>query len=1027
MNNSKTRFKVLVLVFGIVLALAGGGIYVADIDTDITRFLPTSDPVLSDAAAIFNRHPMRDRIVIDLALEKEDRNLLLQSGRECEAMLEKSGLFKEVGLKSFQSLMPPLIDHILSNLPVLFAGKELETEIDGLIRPESLEPRFREMRRSLLDLDGIGQSAHMAKDPLGLKNLVLARLASLSPTPDARIEQGKLLSPDGKHLLILATPSASGTDTAFARSASAELEKISDTLSRTAVEKGNKLVMTPSGAYRAALDNETIIRKDVNRAIVLATIGIAVLLLFAFHRPFLGLLAFLPALAGTAAAFFVCALWFDTLSIMALGFGGAVVSITVDHGIAYLLFLDQPREVRGEEASEKIRSVGLIATLTTMGAFALLCFSAFPVFRQLGLFTALGIGFSYVFVHTVFPKLIPVMPPAKPRRLLLRKAAPFLSSGGRNGALAALAVGIAMLFFARPEFDSDLRAMNTVGRETAAAEALMTEVWGEGVFGRIFLMAEGDDPRALQAKGDDLLQRVEADIEAGTLGSAFVPSMIFPGEERRKANFAAWSAFWTPERVLEFKGNLAVSASAAGFKPDAFEPFFNTLSMEYERFDNQGVPNEFFELSGIRENNDGTGWSQFSMLSPGPSYDAEDFYEKYRGAGRVFDADLFSERMGNLLFSNFTKLLGLIGAGVALLIFGFLLDLKLTAMSLGPVVFAMVCSLGTMKLLGHPLDIPGLMLSIVVFGMGVDYSLFLVRAYQRQADESHPDTVMIETSVFMAAASTLIGFGVLLFSEHSLLKSAGLTSLLGIAYSSTGAFLILPPLLSFYFHRPAPPADANAPLADRILRRYRRRETYPRLFARYKLKYDTMFPELPAILKNSGKMDRLLDVGCGYGVPAAWLAETFRNATVHGFDPDRERVRIAALALGERGMIQYGCAPEIPAYANPMDAVFMLDIVHFLTDEGLERTLEKLARRLRPGGKLIVRAVVPSPNGNFSKTWRLESLKMKIAGVAPTFRTAERIGEMIGNARFTVEFTGLSGNNEESVWFVSRLASQSFE
>ncbi len=1024
MKNPYIRFRILVLVVGIAFSLAGAGIYIADIDADIARFLPASDSVLSDAAVIFGRHPMRDRIAIDLTLINEDRDLLLESGRKCEAMLEKSGLFEEVGIKSFQNLMPGLIEHILANLPFLFSEKELENNVVELIRPDAMTRRLQELRRSLLDLDGIGQSAHMAKDPLGLKNLALARLASLSPTPDAQIAEGKLLSPDGRHLLVLATPAASGTDTGFARLAVAELERISESLAQTAAEKGNRLVMTPSGAYRAALDNETIIRKDVNRAIVLATVGIALLLVFSFHRPLLGLLAFLPALFGTAAAFFVCAVWFDTLSIMALGFGGAVVSITVDHGIAYLLFLDQPEEVRGTEASEKIRSIGLVAALTTMGAFGLLCFSAFPVFRQLGLFTALGIGFSYVFVHTAFPKLVPVMPSAKPRPLLLRKAAPFLSSGGKKAALAATAFGIVMIFFARPEFDSDLKAMNTVGRETAAAETLMAEVWGEGIFGKIFLMTEGEDPRELQAKGDSLFERAETDMDTETLGSSFIPSMIFPGKERRKANFAAWRAFWTAGRIEEFKGNLALSAYETGFKPDAFESFVNILSGNIDKLENNGVPKEFYELAGIRENSDATGWSQFYLLSPGPSYDADNFYENYRGFGRIFDAGLFSERMGLLLFSNFTKMLGTIGLGVALLIFGFFLDLKLTALSLAPVAFAMVCSLGSMKLLGHPLDIPGLMLSIVVFGMGVDYSLYMVRAYQRQAGESHPDTIMIETGVFMAATSTLIGFGALYFSEHSLLKSAGLISLLGVGYSAAGSFLILPPLLSFFFRRAKISPDAGASLADRILRRYRRMEAYPRLFARYKLKYDSMFPELAGVLRNSGGIERLLDVGCGYGVPAAWLAEQYPGATVYGFDPDRERIRVASLALGDRGRIQYGYAPEIPALDEPMDAVFVLDIIHFLTDDGLEKTLAKLARRLRSDGTLIVRAVVPPSNGNYSKTWRLEALKMKIAGVSPTFRTAERIGEMIEAAGFRIEFTGLSGNNEESVWFVSRLPFQ---
>ena len=548
-------------------------------------------------------------------------------------------------------------------------------------------------------------------------------------------------------------------------------------------------------------------RKDVNRAVVIATFGIALLLVFSFHRPLVGLLAFLPALAGTAVAFMLCALLFPTLSIMALGFGGAIISITVDHGIAYLLFLDQPWRVTGKEASEKLRSVGLLAALTTMGAFGLLCFSAFPVFRQLGLFTALGIGFSFVFVHTMFPRLFPIMPPAEPRSLPFRKIAPWLSSGGKKGAWFALALGISMLFFARPEFNVELSAMNTVSKETKAAETRVTQVWGDRVFKQVFLMTEGESPQKMRLLWDRLMKRLETDKKAGIIASAFVPSMIFPGDEVRKENYAAWRSFWKPERIRSFREALAVSAAGAGFKPDAFEPFFKMLAAGYADLENREMPEEFFELSSIRKKDDGTGWSQFSILGPGPAYDPETFYETYRVFGPVFDADLFSKRLGRLLFDNFTTMLVVIGAGVALLLFVFFLDWKLTALALLPVLFAMSCALGSMKLIGHPLDIPGLMLSIVVFGMGIDYSLYIVRAFQRTEAADHPDTLLIETGVFMAAASTMIGFGVLVFSEHSLLKSAGLTSLLGIAFAFAGTFAILPPVLSAFYRRRKPSGE----------------------------------------------------------------------------------------------------------------------------------------------------------------------------------------------------------------------------
>ena len=98
-------------------------------------------------------------------------------------------------------------------------------------------------------------------------------------------------------------------------------------------------------------------------------------------------------------AFFAFSLFHKSISIMVIGFGGAIISLTVDQGIAYLLFLDRPYATSGKMASEEVWAMGLLAVLTTLGAYGALCFSGFPVFEQLGQFTMWGLGMvSFLFM-----------------------------------------------------------------------------------------------------------------------------------------------------------------------------------------------------------------------------------------------------------------------------------------------------------------------------------------------------------------------------------------------------------------------------------------------------------------------------------------------------------------------------------------------------------------------------------------------------------------------------------------------------
>ncbi|MGB7920483.1 MAG: MMPL family transporter [Desulfobacterales bacterium] len=1016
------NWRFLSLTVLAVTALFVLGLYRITIDTDIVGSLTQNDPVIADAAYLFTHHPMQSQVVVDVALEKTDLEALIACGRQVEKRLNQSGLFRSVGLEDAQKLMPDLLNTVTVNLPALFSTEELRDHIQPLLETAEIRRRLEQVMTSLQGLESIGQAELISQDPLNFNGLVLSRLSQLAPSAGARLHRGYLLSADNRHLLVTAAPRSSGTDTVFARAATDLMNRLSADLNREFGRAGQRVILTPVGAYRAALDNEQIIRKDVTVAITLATIGIAVLLVFAFPRPVLGLFSLLPAVAGTMLAFFVFSLFHDSISIMVLGFGGAIISITVDQGIAYLLFLDRPHTASGKEASEEVWNVGLLAVLTSIGAFGALCLSGFPVFVQLGQFTMLGIGISFIFVHTVFPKIFPEMPAGRQRALPLQKAADAMAMTGRKGLWTAVGFSAVMLIFAKPVFNVSLQAMNTVGSDTRAAEQLLAEVWG-GIFDKVYVLTAGDSLAELQHKGDLLAEKLEKDLEAEFLSAGFVPSMIFPGHDRRQKNFAAWKQFWTDEKVAGLKRDIDQLSTAIGFAVDAFDPFFNMLRTDVEPAASDGIPPDYLNFLGISKIADESSWIQVVALTTGPAYDAQRFHDRYGSTGRLFDPGFFSVRLGKLLFHTFLKLFFIIALSVAVLLFVFFADAALTVVSLLPVAFALIATLGTMTLIGHPLDIPGLMLSIVVLGMGIDYSLFFVRSFQRYGTLGHPSFGLIRMTVFMSAVSTLIGFGTLCMADHSLLKSAGLTSFLGIAYSMIGAFLILPPVLEYIQKKRQAKTPKSGSLQDRVLNRYHNMDAYPRFFARFKMRFDPMFLELQEILQSSDGIKTIIDIGCGYGVPSSWLLERFPNARIFGIEPSKKRVRIASLAVGTRGTVLQGYAPEVPEVPRPAELTTMLDMVHFLNDDALLLTLDRVAERMREDGRLIIRATI-RPQRRFAWVWWLENAKLRFSGAPAYYRSAEQLQNMIARSGFRITDTLPSGVHDELVWLIAGAARQ---
>jgi len=302
--------------------------------------------------------------------------------------------------------------------------------------------------------------------------------------------------------------------------------------------------------------------------------------------------------------------------------------------------------------------------------------------------------------------------------------------------------------------------------------------------------------------------------------------------------------------------------------------------------------------------------------------------------------------------------------------------------------------------------------------MGVNFSLLYIRSCQRYRQENHPLFALIRAAMLATGAIALVGAGCFVAAESVLLHGIGIASV-GIGYLMIGVFVLMPPLVAYRLRDREWPDETDKDSATAAASRYRHMETFSRLFARLKLHTDPMFAELPALMQNERHVRCIVDIGCGYGIPASWCLAAFREAHVFGIEPDRERARIASKAVGSRGSILVGSAPDVPDMPEKADFALMLDMIHYLEDGALSLLLSRLHSRLKPDGRLYVRAAV-RPEKRPSFLWCFENVRLWALKIEAFYRSIEEIVRILEQKGFAIEEKRFSGGSTELFWFVAR-------
>ena len=657
----------------------------------------------------------------------------------------------------------------------------------------SLEPAAldAQMARNLelIESDMTGETTRLVcTDPFALRDIFLARLmpegAMDGSVGDYTIENSHFFCPDRTVALAFLSPSFqqtdSGTSTKFARILNQERKAFE------AAHPDARIYF--HGAPLGAVSNAGTIKQDLVWTVGISLLVILTILLLAFHRLRFIAHLLLPVVYGTFFAL-ACVYWIKGyMSLMALGIGAIILGVALSyclHVLIHYYYVEDVEQMLQEESTPVV-----LGCLTTIGAFLGLLFTESDLLRDFGLFATFALIGSTFYALVFLPHFL------KKEDVNYKKYKGFHLIDRINGLpwdrnpwilgamVALLAVGI--VFSPKVGFDSDLRNLNYVDIPLDESQRLYSEKNESGHMNLYFAAYDNDFDKALEY--DKLLgARLDSLRRTGLVKRySSIVSLLFQTEQEQTLRIDAWKKFWTPQRIEKARRDLSAAARRQKLDPSLFEPFFALVEAEYlpgNLYESGLVPDAL--LSSFIEKQDSGRWMIFSTVAFAPE-DMDTVTDALVSGPQtvVLEPFYYCRDMVQIVHDDFQKTLLISSLFVLLVLLISFRNLWVSLVAFFPMFLSWYALQGFMALFGLEFNLINIVIATFVFGIGVDYSIFVMEGLLQEARTGEKTRLEYhKVAIFFSALILIIVVGSLVFARHPAISSTGRITLIGMVFT----------------------------------------------------------------------------------------------------------------------------------------------------------------------------------------------------------------------------------------------------
>ncbi|MXN90020.1 MMPL family transporter [Flavobacterium sp. Sd200] len=798
------RNRILAIAIALVL-LTVFGFFASKIsfEEDITRLIPKNERS-DEAAKVLGQLNFADKITVIINAKKgvapEELAAVATAFTDslqnsCKDYINSiQGRVDDEGIQE-------TFDFVYSNAP-LFLDDADYTELEKKLNNDSIAAVVNSNYKSLISPSGLVTKDFILQDPFGISFIGLKKLQQLGMGDDFRLQDGYVITKDNQKLLLFINPKLPGNETEKNTLFVDKLDAIKANLN---TQFKDKATIEYFGATNIAVANARQIKSDVKITTTVALSMLMLILIVYYRKVLVPFIILIPTIFGVLFAVGLLYFLRGTISAISLSIGSILLGVTIDYALHILTHYKHNSDIK--VLYRDIAKPVIMSSSTTALAFLCLLFVNSGALQDLGIFAATSVMVSAIFSLLIIPHLY--KPSAnndaenhKPHKAtVLDKMAGFSFHSNRILiVLSVVVIAISFFYFNDVVYDKDISQLNYVPQDIKTAEKHLesaTSLTSKS----LYVAAYGTSVDEVLQNNSRLRQQLIADRDKNELLSFNSIGSIVLSKQDQQKKIDRWNSFWTPQRNAVLQAGLIAEGAKLGFKPSTYQRFFDgMLNKKYEPIGLQDYLGlKALPLNEFIAQKDGFYTVATVVKVSKEQRDAVAAKLEKTPKLMVIDRQQMNETFLGGLKDDFSALINYSVVAMVVILFMFFRRVELVLISCIPIFITGVVTTGIMGMFDIRLNIFSTIVCTLVFGHGVDFSIFMTSALQKEFTTGKNEMATYRTSILLAVLTTVLGIGALVFAGHPALKSISSVSLIGVFAALIITFIFYPILFRFFF------------------------------------------------------------------------------------------------------------------------------------------------------------------------------------------------------------------------------------